>query len=264
MKSTRILFLVLVVGLFASCKPSPAVELTQAFTGQKWELLNLTATYDYEIEERYVKRPDTIFRYVDQVGTISLSYYQLEGEGVWDVNSFYTREQETQAGPLPTETFNVSESYPGVLGIWEFLVKRGGQLNGLSQKYFEVRQDCNVPFDFTGNWSIRDSEDINDPDRYPIITFEIAHLADPKFAGDLLFYPTIFERPGFFPVIANASIKERYGIEVLQLSTAYRAEGFELRSTSFEDESYGNVEVEEKLRTVYIEAEFRKVEDDPC
>lgn len=264
MTSTRILFIALLAGLFASCKPSPAIELTQDFTGKKWELQNLEIFYNYEIEERYVKNPNTNFRYVDQVGTISLRYSRFEGEGIWEVSSYYTREQETQTGNLPTETFSETDIHTGITGIWEFMVSRGGQSESLIQEYFETQTGCNLAFDFAGDWKVRDSENFDDPNRKAIIEFDIAHLRGEDFAGDLVFYPTIFERPGYLPVIAKADVENFLGQEVLGMASAYEADGYELRSKSFEDDDYGSVEVEEKLRTIHITAVFHSVEDDPC
>ncbi|MEL7531209.1 MAG: hypothetical protein AAFN10_07885 [Bacteroidota bacterium] len=262
MKSIRILFLAFVVSIIVSCKPSPAVELTQDFTGTRWQLRSLSLVYGYEIEERYTKTENN-YLYVNQNGTISIDYTLFENEGMWRVASYYERDRETQLGQEPTEKVSF-DSTLNIKGIWRFGVQ-GGIPDEVFQQYYETIPTCNRILNLVSDWSVEDSEDFSDPEnRNPIVRFQLAHLGDPDFAGDLVFYPTIFDRDGFIDVVAEAIPTESFGQDVLLLKPTYNSEDFELRSITFEDNAYGTVVVEEKLRTFYIEAIFDKVEDDPC
>jgi len=266
MTSTKILFIAFLTMLFAGCegcRRSPTIQFEKALSNKKWELQDLEIIYSYEIEESYIEKPGTDFRYVDQAGSVSLRYYLLEGEGVWTANTYYSREQETEIGTLPIETFNETDTHTGITGIWEFVRGLDGSPAELSQEYFEIKTGCNLPFDFEGNWDIRDPKDLDRPTP-AVIDFEIAHLTAESFAGDLVFYPVIFDTAGYFSVYGEAEIENISGQEVLEIKSAYEADDYELRSKSFEDDDYGSVEVEEKLRTIYINAKFERVEDDPC
>ncbi|MEL6845903.1 MAG: hypothetical protein AAFP02_22065, partial [Bacteroidota bacterium] len=69
---------------------------------------------------------------------------------------------------------------------------------------------------------------------------------------------------GYIDLVTQVSTTTYFGQEALQFQPAYDAEAFELRSQTFEDNAYGTVQIEEKVRTLYIEAVFVKVEEDPC